>query len=62
MHECPKRDLFDLDTKLMTSVGPVYEQQETSSRYCKLLMLHQSGWPLLFTETIGDEVNDRAII
>jgi hypothetical protein len=27
--------LFDLDTKLMTSVGPVYyQQQETSSRYC----------------------------
>jgi hypothetical protein len=47
-------DLFDLDTKLMTSVGPVYKQQETSSRYCvandnlcnlcrycKLLMLQQ---------------------
>jgi hypothetical protein len=40
-----------LDTRLMTSVGPVYKQQETSSgycaainylcnvrRYCKLLM------------------------
>jgi hypothetical protein len=34
MHECHKLDLFDLDTKLMTSVGPVYKQQETSSRYC----------------------------
>jgi hypothetical protein len=34
MHECQKLDLFDLDTKLMTSVGPVYKQQETSSRYC----------------------------
>jgi hypothetical protein len=54
MHECQKLDLFDLDTKLMTSVGPVYKQQETSSRYCvandnlcnvrrycKLLMLPQ---------------------
>jgi hypothetical protein len=54
MHECQKLDLFDLDTKLMTSVGPVYKQQETSSRscvandnlcnvrrYCKLLMLQQ---------------------
>jgi hypothetical protein len=42
MHECQKPDLFDLDTKLMTSVGPVYKQQETSSRYCK----HRSttGW------------------
>jgi hypothetical protein len=52
MHECQKLDLFDLDMKLMTSVGPVYKQQETSShycvandnlcnvcRYCKLLML-----------------------
>jgi hypothetical protein len=39
MHKCQKLDLFDLDTKLMTSVGPVYRQQETSSRYCKLLML-----------------------
>jgi hypothetical protein len=52
-----KLDLFDLDTKLMTSVGPVYKQQETSSRYCvandnpcnvrrycKLLML-QHGVP-----------------
>jgi hypothetical protein len=26
MHECQKRDLFDLDTKLMTSEGPVYKQ------------------------------------
>jgi hypothetical protein len=34
MQECQKLDLFDLDTKLMTSVGPVYKQQETSSRYC----------------------------
>jgi hypothetical protein len=55
MHECQKLDLFDLDTKLMTSVGPVYKQQETSSRYCvandnlcnvrrycKMLMLQQS--------------------
>jgi hypothetical protein len=54
MHECQKLDLFDLDTKLMTSVGPVYKQQETSSRYCvandslcnlrrycKLLMIQQ---------------------
>jgi hypothetical protein len=28
MHECQKRDLFDVDTKLMTSVGPVYKQQK----------------------------------
>jgi hypothetical protein len=34
MHECQKLDLFDLDTKLMTSVGPVHKQQETSSHYC----------------------------
>jgi hypothetical protein len=34
MHECQKLDLFDLDTKLMTSIGPVYKQQETRSRYC----------------------------
>jgi hypothetical protein len=34
MHECQKLDLFDLDTKLMTSGGPVYEQQEPSSVYC----------------------------
>jgi hypothetical protein len=26
MHECQKRYLFDLDTKLMTSGGPVYKQ------------------------------------
>jgi hypothetical protein len=56
MHECQKLDLFDLDTKRMTSVGPVYKQQETSSRYCvanddlcsvrcycKLLMLQHRG-------------------
>jgi hypothetical protein len=63
MHECQKRDLFDLDTKLMTSVGLVYKQQKTSSRYCvanynlcnvrpycKLLMLqHREGTaPLRF--------------
>jgi hypothetical protein len=62
MHEFQKRDLFDLDTKLMTSGGPAYKQQETSSRYCKLLMLQQRGWSLLFTEPIGNEVNDRAVI
>jgi hypothetical protein len=52
MHECQKLDLFDLDKKLMTSVGPAHQQQEASShfcdandnlcnvrRYCKLLML-----------------------
>jgi hypothetical protein len=56
MHECQKLDLFDSDTKLTTSVSPVYKQQETSSRYCvandnlcnvrcycKLLMLQQGG-------------------
>jgi hypothetical protein len=56
MHECQKLDLFDLDTKLMTSVDPVYKQQETGSRYCvasdnlcnvcgycKLLLLHLSS-------------------
>jgi hypothetical protein len=57
MHECQKRDLCDFDTKPMTSVAPVYKQQETSSRYCvaihnlcnvrpycKLLMLqHREG-------------------
>jgi hypothetical protein len=60
MHECQKLDLFDLDAKLMTSVGPVYKQQETSSRYCvandnmcnvrrhcKLLMLQKNGHHLL---------------
>jgi hypothetical protein len=34
MHECQKLNLFDLDTKLMTSADPVYKQQETSGRYC----------------------------
>jgi hypothetical protein len=34
MHECQNLDLFDLDMELMTSVGPVHKQQETSSRYC----------------------------
>jgi hypothetical protein len=56
MHECQKLDLFGLDTKLMTSVGPVCQQHETSSRYCvandnlckvrrycKPLMLHHSA-------------------
>jgi hypothetical protein len=56
MHKCQKRYLFDLDTKLMTSVGPEYKQHETSRcycvandnlcnvrRYCKLLMLQQRG-------------------
>jgi hypothetical protein len=56
MHECQKRDLSDLDTKLMTRVGPVYKQQERSSRYCvandnlcnvrrycKVLMLQRSA-------------------
>jgi hypothetical protein len=58
--KCQERDLFDFDTKLMTSVGPVHKQQETRSRYCvaydnlcnacrycKLLMLQQpcgSSW------------------
>jgi hypothetical protein len=35
IHACvSKLDLFDLDTQLMTSIGPVCKQQETSSRYC----------------------------
>jgi hypothetical protein len=34
MHECQNCDLFDLDTKLMTSLGLVYKQQARSSRYC----------------------------
>jgi HJR/Mrr/RecB family endonuclease len=54
MHECQKRDLVDLDTKLITSVGPVYKQQTSSCycvandnlcnvrRYCKLLMLQHT--------------------
>jgi hypothetical protein len=62
-----KLDLFDLDTKLMTSVGPAYKQQETSSRYCvandnlcnvrrycKLLMLQQCSQFQLSLRFVGE--------